>query len=174
MEDSLICGKKNNLRDIELKSDIITRLTAFGSKLSPDLCAELRSILQDFAILHYELGDILKDAQIALIPDKVVRGTEGAAPILAAIPERQEGTTICSNCFNKNCAICQRSTSVICQCSCGEPPIGAEALLKEIKDKMNKLNQMPPIIAKPFKPAKKIEDIAIALARNLVKEKESL
>lgn len=46
------------------------RLVAFGASLSEAQCKEFRAILDDFAALHYEVGEIYKMAVIALIPSK--------------------------------------------------------------------------------------------------------
>lgn len=46
------------------------RLVAFGALLTEEQCKEFRAILDDFAALHYEVGEIYKMAVIALIPSK--------------------------------------------------------------------------------------------------------
>lgn len=50
------------------------RLVAFGYLLTEEQCKEFRAILDDFAALHYEVGEIYKMAVIALIPSKVSTG----------------------------------------------------------------------------------------------------
>lgn len=47
------------------------RLKLFGSKLSLELCKELRDILDSFAQLHYAFGEAYKMAVIDLIPSKI-------------------------------------------------------------------------------------------------------